>query len=342
MVRDYPWHGSGRCRPPAGGPALGRGRTTAVPRPERREARLRWDGYEHADHGSGARGLEILHLSSVIKRPLVDATGDRLGRVQDLIVRAGESPHPPVVGLVVDIGGRDLFVPIRKVAAFEPGRVAVRGAAGGPAALRAPAGRAAAGPGPAGPPPDQLRGRPAHPGQRDRAGQGQRHLGGGGRRPVAADRCCAASSPAAPAGGQARDHRGLGQHRALRGPRADVPAPDPLPQAGQAPPGPDRRPGRGGLPRRGRGDHRGGGGRPRARGRRLRGARHRAPAGVRPQPVRRRGGPAALLHGPRRRRRPDHRGRPGAAAARSSTCCPNPSSARSGRCSATTPRRPAA
>jgi MgtE intracellular N domain/CBS domain/PRC-barrel domain len=67
--------------------------------------------------------LEVLHLSSLIKRPLVDETGDRLGRVQDLIVRAGESPHPPVVGLVVNIGGRDLFVPIRKVAAFEPGRV---------------------------------------------------------------------------------------------------------------------------------------------------------------------------------------------------------------------------
>jgi hypothetical protein len=68
-------------------------------------------------------GLEILHLSSVIKRPLVDGAGDKLGRVQDLIVRSGEAPHPPVVGLVVDIGGRDLFVPIRKVAAFEPGRV---------------------------------------------------------------------------------------------------------------------------------------------------------------------------------------------------------------------------
>ncbi len=71
--------------------------------------------------------MEILHLSSVVKRPLVDAAGDRLGRVQDLIVRAGESPHPPLVGLVVNIGGRDLFVPIRKVAAFEPGRVRFEG-----------------------------------------------------------------------------------------------------------------------------------------------------------------------------------------------------------------------
>ena len=67
--------------------------------------------------GLADTGVEVLHLSSVIKRPLVDGAGDRLGRVQDLIVRMGESPHPPVVGLVVEIGGRDLFVPIRKVAA---------------------------------------------------------------------------------------------------------------------------------------------------------------------------------------------------------------------------------
>ena len=69
----------------------------------------------------------MLHLSSVIKRPLVDDAGDRLGRVQDLIVRVGETPHPPVVGLVVSIGGRDLFVPIRKVAGFEPGRARFEG-----------------------------------------------------------------------------------------------------------------------------------------------------------------------------------------------------------------------
>ena len=66
---------------------------------------------------------EILHLSSIVKRPLVDASGDRIGRVQDLVARLGDAPHPPVVGLVVAIGERDLFVPIRKVAAFEAGRI---------------------------------------------------------------------------------------------------------------------------------------------------------------------------------------------------------------------------
>jgi len=66
---------------------------------------------------------EILHLSNIVRRPLVDLSGDRIGRVKDLVVRLGDSPHPPVVGLVVTIGERDLFVPIRKVATFEPGRV---------------------------------------------------------------------------------------------------------------------------------------------------------------------------------------------------------------------------
>ncbi len=70
---------------------------------------------------------DVLHLSTIIKRPLIDASGDKLGRVQDVIVRLGEKPHPPLVGLVVSIGGRDLFVPIRKVAGFEPGHVRFEG-----------------------------------------------------------------------------------------------------------------------------------------------------------------------------------------------------------------------
>jgi len=72
---------------------------------------------------------ELIHLSGILKRPLVDAkTDDRLGRVQDLIARIGDSPHPPVTGLVVKIGGRELFVPPRKISAIEPGRVTFNGA----------------------------------------------------------------------------------------------------------------------------------------------------------------------------------------------------------------------
>ncbi len=75
----------------------------------------------------GDMQVEVLHLSSVVKRPLVDPAGDRLGRVQDLIVRVGETPHPPIVGLVVNIGGRDLFVPIQMIATLGAGLVRFAG-----------------------------------------------------------------------------------------------------------------------------------------------------------------------------------------------------------------------
>jgi hypothetical protein len=66
---------------------------------------------------------DLIHLSGVINRPLVDRNGDRLGRIRDLIVRIGDSSHPPIVGAVATIAGRDLFVPVRKISAIEPGRV---------------------------------------------------------------------------------------------------------------------------------------------------------------------------------------------------------------------------
>jgi CBS domain-containing protein len=67
--------------------------------------------------------LQLVHLSNVIRCPLVDGAGDRLGRVQDLVARVGDDPHPPLVGLVVRVEGRQLFVPIANVVSFEPGRV---------------------------------------------------------------------------------------------------------------------------------------------------------------------------------------------------------------------------
>ncbi len=69
----------------------------------------------------------ILHLSNVIKRPLVDLSGNRVGRVEDLIVRIGSHPHPPVVGAVVRIAGRDLFLPINKISGLDEPRVRFTG-----------------------------------------------------------------------------------------------------------------------------------------------------------------------------------------------------------------------
>ena len=70
---------------------------------------------------------DIVQLSDIVRRPLVDSEGDRIGRVQDVVVRLGDRPHPPVVGLVVRFGGRDLFVPSRKIATLAEGRVRFAG-----------------------------------------------------------------------------------------------------------------------------------------------------------------------------------------------------------------------
>jgi CBS domain-containing protein/sporulation protein YlmC with PRC-barrel domain len=67
---------------------------------------------------------DVIHLSSVAGSPLLDSAGERLGRVEDLVVRLDEGHDlPPVVGLKARIGGRDLFVPIDRVAQLGPDAV---------------------------------------------------------------------------------------------------------------------------------------------------------------------------------------------------------------------------
>jgi len=59
--------------------------------------------------------VAILHLSSLVRSPLRDRQQDRVGRVEDVIVRPDGGPHPPISGLVASIGGRELFVPVWRV-----------------------------------------------------------------------------------------------------------------------------------------------------------------------------------------------------------------------------------
>jgi CBS domain-containing protein len=69
----------------------------------------------------------LLPASRIIHAPLVDSRGERLGRVDDLIVRLADGGYPPVTGLVASIGGRQLFVPVDRIAALEPRRVQLAG-----------------------------------------------------------------------------------------------------------------------------------------------------------------------------------------------------------------------
>jgi MgtE intracellular N domain/CBS domain len=74
-----------------------------------------------------AGDASLVHLSCVVGSPILDRTGDRLGKVGDLIVRLDGSTYPPVTGLVAKIGGRELFVPVDRVARIEPGAVHLEG-----------------------------------------------------------------------------------------------------------------------------------------------------------------------------------------------------------------------
>jgi CBS domain-containing protein len=61
---------------------------------------------------------QVLHLSTLLHSPLQDRAGERLGRVEDVIVRLADGGYPPVTGLKARIGGRELFVTVDKVASL--------------------------------------------------------------------------------------------------------------------------------------------------------------------------------------------------------------------------------
>jgi len=64
---------------------------------------------------------DTLHLSSLVGSPLLDSSGKRLGRVEDVIARLDVGDRlPPVTGLLARIAGRDMFVPADRIAHLEP------------------------------------------------------------------------------------------------------------------------------------------------------------------------------------------------------------------------------
>ncbi len=69
----------------------------------------------------------MLHLSAVARSPLRDPAGEKLGRVEDVIVRLADGGFPPVTGLRARIGGRELFVPADRIEALAVGYVQLSG-----------------------------------------------------------------------------------------------------------------------------------------------------------------------------------------------------------------------
>ena len=60
----------------------------------------------------------MLYLSQAIGRPVLDRIGETIGRVADLIVAVGER-YPPVTGLVLETGRRQIFLPWSSVDALD-------------------------------------------------------------------------------------------------------------------------------------------------------------------------------------------------------------------------------
>jgi len=68
----------------------------------------------------------ILHLSSVMGSALRDSDGERLGRVQDLIVRLGGAGYPPITGVLVRVAGRTSYLGVERVSDIGPDGVVLR------------------------------------------------------------------------------------------------------------------------------------------------------------------------------------------------------------------------
>jgi hypothetical protein len=57
----------------------------------------------------------ILHLTTVVGSPLRDSDGERLGKVNDVIVRLGGVGYPPITGFLVTVAGRTSFLGVERV-----------------------------------------------------------------------------------------------------------------------------------------------------------------------------------------------------------------------------------
>lgn len=64
-----------------------------------------------------------MHLLPLLRQPLLSRAGETVGRVDDVIVRLREGGYPLVTGLVVKVGGRRVFVPLKRIAVLSETRV---------------------------------------------------------------------------------------------------------------------------------------------------------------------------------------------------------------------------
>jgi CBS domain-containing protein len=66
----------------------------------------------------------VIHLSQLLRAPVVTRSGDAFGRVEDVIVRLRSADeYPLVTGIVAEVGGRRVFVGSQTIHEYAPGRI---------------------------------------------------------------------------------------------------------------------------------------------------------------------------------------------------------------------------
>lgn len=69
-------------------------------------------------------GAPSIHLSELLRAPVQTRSGERVGRVEDIIVRLrGVDTYPLVTGIVAGVGGRRVFVGSGSVQRYGPDRI---------------------------------------------------------------------------------------------------------------------------------------------------------------------------------------------------------------------------
>ncbi|HTQ20614.1 magnesium transporter MgtE N-terminal domain-containing protein [Mycobacterium sp.] len=68
--------------------------------------------------------LPVIHLSQLLRAPVLARSGEAVGRVEDVIVRLRSAhEYPLVTGIVAGVGGRPLFIGSQAIHEFKPDRV---------------------------------------------------------------------------------------------------------------------------------------------------------------------------------------------------------------------------
>jgi CBS domain-containing protein len=69
-------------------------------------------------------GRPVIHLSQLLRAPVVARSGETVGRVEDVIVQLHDTDdYPPVTGIVAGVGGRRVFVGIKSIHEFAADRI---------------------------------------------------------------------------------------------------------------------------------------------------------------------------------------------------------------------------